>query len=76
MASMKILRIGAAAGHVAPGADAGAGPSGRPGDRQMKRLLGLAAGLGTQAVFAATVVSLFEFLRYGAVPGAGPLAGC
>ncbi len=33
------------------------------------RLSGFAFGIGIQAVFAWTVVGLFSFLRYGAIPG-------
>ncbi|MCA9067272.1 MAG: hypothetical protein KDA96_29635, partial [Planctomycetaceae bacterium] len=37
----------------------------------VRRVAGLTAGVGTQALFAFTVVHLFSFLRYG-VPQSGP----
>lgn len=33
----------------------------------LRHLLGLAIGIGTQALFAVTVVGLFSFLRHGVI---------
>ena len=37
----------------------------------LRRLAGFAFGIGTQALFAVTVVGLFSFLRYGATRSSG-----
>ena len=37
----------------------------------LRRLAGFTFGIGTQALFAITVVGLFSFLRYGAMHNSG-----
>jgi hypothetical protein len=37
----------------------------------LRRLAGFTLGIGTQALFAITVVGLFSFLRYGATRSSG-----